>query len=200
MYLSLIPVIAGVALASASEVSFSMISLVSGLLSNVCFALRAISAKKLMNKPVRASAFLHSAETWRTMSFAQSLTTLLLLVASLFLTQVGENMNAQNLYAVLTMVALAGILPIALAAEGNTIWAGTLATIEQVGMGRFVRMLLMCGLSHYVYNEWYAAEQRAKAIENARSYVALHTACLLTHVPLSRTHAAPSSPSRRSTR
>ena len=62
VYLSLIPVIAGVALASASEVSFSMISLVSGLLSNVCFALRAISAKKLMNKPVRASAFLHSAE------------------------------------------------------------------------------------------------------------------------------------------
>ena len=109
-------------------------------------------------------------------------------------------MNAQNLYAVLTMVALAGILPIALAAEGNTIWAGTLATIEQVGMGRFVRMLLMCGLSHYVYNEWYAAQQRAKAIENARSNVALHTACLLTHVPLSRTHAAPSSPSRRSTR
>ena len=78
-------------------------------------------------------------------------------------------MNAQNLYAVLTMVALAGILPIALAAEGNTIWAGTLATIEQVGMGRFVRMLLMCGLSHYVYNEWYAAQQRAKATENARA-------------------------------
>ena len=65
VYLSLIPVIAGVALASASEVSFSMISLVSGLLSNVCFALRAISAKKLMNKPVRASAFLQSATNRR---------------------------------------------------------------------------------------------------------------------------------------
>ena len=52
VYLSLVPVILGVALASASEVSFSMISLVSGLLSNVCFALRAISAKKLMSRPV----------------------------------------------------------------------------------------------------------------------------------------------------
>ena len=52
VYLSLLPVIFGVALASASEVSFSTISLVSGLLSNVCFALRAISAKKLMTKPV----------------------------------------------------------------------------------------------------------------------------------------------------
>jgi len=117
VYLSLVPVILGVAIASASEVSFSTISLVSGLLSNVCFALRAISAKKLMNKPV------------------------------------GDNMNAQNLYAVLTMVALAGILPIALAAEGRTIVAGTLATIDAVGGARFARMLLLCGISHYVYNE-----------------------------------------------
>ena len=117
VYLSLLPVIFGVALASASEVSFSMISLVSGLLSNVCFALRAISAKKLMNKPV------------------------------------GENMHAQNLYAVLTMVALAGILPIALVAEGQTLVAGTLATIEQVGFSKFMRMILTLGLSHYTYNE-----------------------------------------------
>jgi len=117
VYLSLLPVIFGVALASASEVSFSTISLISGLLSNVCFALRAISAKKLMNRPV------------------------------------GDNMNAQNLYAVLTMVACAGILPIALAAEGRTIVAGTVATIEAVGGYRFLRMLLTLGLSHYVYNE-----------------------------------------------
>jgi len=117
VYLSLIPVIFGVALASASEVSFSMISLVSGLLSNVCFALRAITAKKLMNKPV------------------------------------GENMHAQNLYGVLTMIALAVILPFALAAEGGTIVAGTKATIEAVGLAKFVRMLLVCGISHYTYNE-----------------------------------------------
>ena len=94
-----------------------MVSLVSGLLSNVCFALRAISAKTLMNKPV------------------------------------GENMNAQNLYAVLTMVALAGILPLALLAEGNSIVAGTQATIDAVGFAKFMRMLLTLGVSHYTYNE-----------------------------------------------
>ena len=60
---------------------------------------------------------------------------------------------SQNLYAVLTMVALAGILPIALLAEGRSIVAGTLATIESIGLTRFVRMLLLCGLSHYTYNE-----------------------------------------------
>ena len=117
VYLSLLPVILGVALASASEVSFSTISLVSGLLSNVCFALRAISAKKLMTKPV------------------------------------GDNMTPQNLYAVLTMVALAAILPLALLAEGRTIVDGTMATIDAVGLGRFLRMLLLCGISHYTYNE-----------------------------------------------
>ena len=48
VYLSLLPVIAGVLLATASELSFSSISLVSGLLSNLMFALRAISAKRVM--------------------------------------------------------------------------------------------------------------------------------------------------------
>lgn len=117
VYLSLLPVIAGVAVASASEVSFSLTSLVAGMLSNVCFALRAISAKRLMAEPV------------------------------------GENMHAQNLYAVLTMLSLGAILPGALLAEGGTIVAGTAATVQAVGLGRFARMILLCGLSHYVYNE-----------------------------------------------
>lgn len=112
-----LPFSAGVAIASANEVSFSTISLVSGLLSNVCFALRAISAKKLMTVPV------------------------------------GQNMNAQNLYAVLTLQALVGILPLALLAEGGSIVAGTKATIDAVGGAKFLRMLLIAGVSHYTYNE-----------------------------------------------
>lgn len=55
VYLSLVPVIAGVLLASTNEVSFSMISLVSGLLSNLFFALRAISAKGVMASPLGKS-------------------------------------------------------------------------------------------------------------------------------------------------
>jgi len=117
VYLSLLLVIFGVALASANEVSFSTISLVSGLLSNVAFAMRAISAKKLMTKPV------------------------------------GDNMDARNLYAVLTLVALVTILPLALVAEGGSIVQGTMETIEKVGASKLLRMLLLCGLSHYTYNE-----------------------------------------------
>jgi len=55
VYLSLVPVIVGVLLASTNEVSFSMISLVSGLLSNLFFALRAISAKGVMASPLGKS-------------------------------------------------------------------------------------------------------------------------------------------------
>ena len=117
VYLSLLPVIGGVAVASASEISFSSVSLLSGLLSNVCFALRAISAKRLMSQPV------------------------------------GENMHAQNLYAVLTMLALVAILPLALAIEGPRLLQGTADTIAAVGAAKFGRMLLLCGLSHYLYNE-----------------------------------------------
>ena len=117
VYLSLIPVIFGVALASASEVSFSMISLISGLLSNVCFALRAISAKTLMTKPV------------------------------------GENMNAQNLYAVLTIIALVAIVPLAVLAEGSQLVSGTRATLASIGLPRFLSMIALTGISHYTYNE-----------------------------------------------
>jgi len=117
VYLSLLPVIGGVIMASASEVAFSMISLVSGLLSNVCFALRAISAKTMMQKPL------------------------------------GERMHAQNLYGVLTMLALAMITPFALIAEGPTIISGTKDTIKEVGLYPFLKMLLFSGLSHYLYNE-----------------------------------------------
>ena len=51
------------------------------------------------------------------------------------------------------MIALVTILPLALVVEGRTIVAGTLATIEAVGLAKFARMLLLCGLSHYIYNE-----------------------------------------------
>jgi len=117
VYLSLLPVIGGVAVASANEVAFSSISLVSGLASNVAFALRAISAKKIMSQPI------------------------------------GQNMHAQNLYGVLTLLALAMITPFALLAEGGSIWSGTAETIRVVGLNRFLRMLLYAGMSHYLYNE-----------------------------------------------
>jgi len=115
VYLTLIPVIAGVCIATASEVSFSMISLISGLLSNVAFAMRAISAKEVMGE--------------------------------------FKSLSAQNLYGVLTLQALAMLLPASLLLEGRSIVSGTADTIKAVGGWAFLKLLLMTGVSHYMYNE-----------------------------------------------
>jgi len=118
VYLSLVPVIAGVIVASTNEVSFSMASLVSGLLSNLMFALRALSAKGVMGS------------------------------------QLGKSLSPMNLYASLTLIALALLTPLGLAIEGPQLAAGTAATIAELGgVWPFVRLLLMTGVSHYVYNE-----------------------------------------------
>jgi len=118
VYLSLIPVILGVCLATASEVSFSMVSLVSGLLSNVAFAMRAITAKQLMQGG-----------------------------------EIGSNLTSQNLYGVLTAMALAMCVPVAALVEGPQIVAGTRATLLAVGRTKFLKQMLLLGTSHYFYNE-----------------------------------------------
>ena len=118
MYLSLLPVIAGVILASTNEVAFSMASLVSGLLSNLMFALRAITAKSVMSSPL------------------------------------GRSLSPMNMYGVLTLIALVLLTPLGLIIEGPQLAAGTAATVANLGgVWPFVRLLLMTGVSHYVYNE-----------------------------------------------
>jgi len=117
VYLTLLPVIAGVIIASANEVSFSWISLISGLLSNIAFALRAISAKQIMQQPI------------------------------------GKNLHAQNLYGVLTVLALVTLLPLALLVEGSNVVPGTLATIKEEGLLQFLKIVGLAGVSHYLYNE-----------------------------------------------
>ena len=62
------------------------------------------------------------------------------------------------------MIALAAILPIALAIEGRTIVAGTQATIDTIGWPRFLRMLLLCGISHYTCASLPPPSPRARQI------------------------------------
>lgn len=118
VYLSLVPVIAGVILASTNEVSFSAISLYSGLASNLMFACRALTAKRVMGSPL------------------------------------GRSLSPNNMYGLLTLLSLALLLPVGLAIEGGQLAAGTAATVAELGgVWPFVKLLLMTGVSHYVYNE-----------------------------------------------
>jgi solute carrier family 35 protein E1 len=50
VYLSLLPVIAGVAIASATELSFTWLGFLTAMSSNIAFSARAIFSKKLMSK------------------------------------------------------------------------------------------------------------------------------------------------------
>merc|ERR1719387_1460161 len=97
VYLSLLPIVAGVSLASLKELSFTWKALYGAVTSNVAFASRAVLSKKTMDKPV------------------------------------GENMDAPNLYGILTIIAFVLSLPFALYYEGPGFLAAFKASSAKVG-------------------------------------------------------------------
>jgi len=118
VYLSLLPVVIGVALASLGELSFSWVSFLNAMGSNTAFAMRAVFSKKAMGTPQ------------------------------------GENMNAANLYGVLTILSFIGLLPLALAWEGPKLAAGwAAAAAAGLTAKTFGFLCLASGLNYYLYNE-----------------------------------------------
>ena len=117
VYLSLIPVMFGVALASMTELSFSWLAFGAAMVSNVASASRGIVGKKSMGKPI------------------------------------GQNMDAVNLYAVMTILSTAIMVPVFLAMEGTQI-APVLQSIAAAGkMKTLVIETLLSGIFYYLYNE-----------------------------------------------
>mmetsp|Transcript_3544 Transcript_3544/g.8436 ORF Transcript_3544/g.8436 Transcript_3544/m.8436 type:complete len:401 (+) Transcript_3544:270-1472(+) len=120
VYLTLIPIIGGVAIASMKELSFTVLALASAMLSNVSSSARGVLSKKTMSGK-----------------------------------KVGENMDAQNLYAVLTAMSTVILIPFMLALEGLGMFK---SFGEVVKAGDFTRkglatLLALGGASYYAYNE-----------------------------------------------
>jgi solute carrier family 35 protein E1 len=120
VYLTLLPIIGGVAIASMKELSFTWLALGSAMLSNVSSAARGVLSKKTMSG--------------KTM---------------------GENMDAQNLYAVLTAMSTLLLIPLTLAIEGTGCFK---AFSKVVATGKFTQsglalLLAMSGMTYYAYNE-----------------------------------------------
>jgi solute carrier family 35 protein E1 len=120
VYLTLLPIIGGVAIASMKELSFTVLALASAMLSNVSSAARGVLSKKTMSGK-----------------------------------KMGENLDAQNLYAVLTAMSTLILIPLMFGLEGTGFFK---AFNEVVNKGDFTRkslatLLALGGASYYAYNE-----------------------------------------------
>ena len=120
VYLTLLPIIGGVAIASMKELSFTFLALASAMLSNVSSAARGVLSKKTMSGK-----------------------------------KIGENLDAQNLYAVLTAMSTLILIPTMLALEGTGFFS---AFNKVVAGGEFTQkslatLLALSGASYYAYNE-----------------------------------------------
>merc|ERR1712176_1678960 len=104
VYLTLLPIIGGVAIASMKELSFTMLALASAMLSNVSSAARGVLSKKTMSGK-----------------------------------KIGENLDSQNLYAVLTAMSSLLLIPTALAIEGTGMFS---AFNSAVSAGKFTAQKL----------------------------------------------------------
>jgi len=120
VYLTLLPIIGGVAIASMKELSFTVLALCAAMLSNVSSAARSVLSKKTMSGK-----------------------------------KIGENLDAQNLYAVLTAMSTLILIPLMLAVEGTGMFK---ALNNIVSAGDYTKkslaaLLGLGGATYYAYNE-----------------------------------------------
>eukprot|EP00612_Vaucheria_litorea_P000185 CAMPEP_0171452518 /NCGR_PEP_ID=MMETSP0945-20130129/593_1 /TAXON_ID=109269 /ORGANISM="Vaucheria litorea, Strain CCMP2940" /LENGTH=270 /DNA_ID=CAMNT_0011977199 /DNA_START=312 /DNA_END=1121 /DNA_ORIENTATION=- len=118
VYLTLLPVVAGVGLASLKEISFSALAMIAAMCSNMCSGTRSVLGKKIMG------------------------------------TDIGKNMDAGNLYAVMTMMAVFVLFPLAGIVEGGRLAFLWERAISSGSTGNALRKnILLSGLFFYMYNE-----------------------------------------------
>jgi len=118
VYLTLVPVCAGVALASMHELTFSWLSFSTAMGSNIACALRGVFAKSSMKGG-----------------------------------SVGENMDALNLYNVLTIISAILLIPLAAIIEGPTVksvWKAAVA--KGVDPKTWMIQSALSGVYYYLYN------------------------------------------------
>lgn len=117
VYLSLLPVMGGVAMASLTELSFTWLSFISAMISNIASAARGIVGKKSMKKPI------------------------------------GKNMNAPNLYAIMTILSSIATLPLCLLLESQS-YKVVLTKIVNQGLGNILaKQIFLSAIFYYLYNE-----------------------------------------------
>ena len=120
VYMTLLPIIGGVAIASMKELSFTFLALGAAMLSNLSSSARGVLSKKTMSGK-----------------------------------QIGENLDAQNLYAVLTAMSTAILIPLMLAIEGTGMFSafGKVVKGGEWTAKSLATLLGLGGATYYAYNE-----------------------------------------------
>lgn len=140
VYISLLPVVVGVAMACAGAKEFSWISFWSGMGSNAFFAMRGVVSKIVMEKSVsdRTRAINGTDADQRERGHLQS-----------------SQMSPANLFAAVTCISFLLSIPLALLTEGSILMmlANHSAEIESQDVSRTLAYIISSGAFHYLNNE-----------------------------------------------
>lgn len=140
VYVSLLPVVVGVAMACAGAKEFSWISFWSGMGSNGFFAMRGVVSKIVMEKFVseRPRATNNIDADQRERGHLQS-----------------SQMSPANLFAAVTCISFLLSIPLALSTEGSILimLANQSAEIESQDVSRTLAYIISSGAFHYLNNE-----------------------------------------------
>jgi solute carrier family 35 protein E1 len=128
-YLTLLPIVFGVAMASLKEFNFSWLSFWTAMLSNLCYQLRMVLSKKMLTQGTTGATKSGEKEEKKTLS-------------------------APNTFRVITILAFLQIFPIALLLEYSQIleYFGKYS-IQLTERNYVLHHLLISGVSFYAYNE-----------------------------------------------
>ena len=137
VWLSLVPIVVGVCLATLRELSFAWVALLGAVTSDLAMALRNVLSKRSMMRRSRT----HAAAAGETAAEAK--------------TNAGENMTPANLFGTLTCISAAVSLPMALVIEGQRLpaaWAMAAAGMPFGSIG-LAGQIALAGFFFYAYNE-----------------------------------------------
>ncbi|KAF8666970.1 hypothetical protein HU200_053137 [Digitaria exilis] len=132
LWMSLVPVVVGVSVASLTELSFNWTGFINAMISNISFTYRSIYSKKAMVSPQ-------------------------LLFANFFpycspLSQTG--MDSTNLYAYISIIALIVCIPPAIIIDGpKLVQYGFKDAIAKVGLAKLISNFFVVGLFYHLYNQ-----------------------------------------------
>jgi solute carrier family 35 protein E1 len=130
VYISLIPIILGVALASSNEITFNWIGFLSAISSNLFYQLRIVFAKKELNKNVQINLPIDNKNNSN-----------------------NSNISSSNLYRILTVISAIELLPVCLIFEGSKIISIWQKAIESTTPSNLIMNIIISSFSFYMYNE-----------------------------------------------